>query len=119
MSNNIMTGRSIYLLYYMLIKQQPILPSTGVSPFELMFGRCAHKPLLNTRSAHDITSYQDQLRIKLAYLYDFVEVNNVEASDRQKHQFNKNVQSRTFIQGDPVWLSIPTGKLDPKWEAAG
>ena len=33
------------------------------------------------------------------------------------HQFNKNTQSRIFIQGDPVWLSIPTtGKLDPKWE---
>lgn len=82
-----------------------------------MFGRCAHKPPLSTRSARDVTSYQDQLRAKLANLYDFVEVNNVEASNHQKHQFDKNAQSQTFIQGDPVWLSIPTaGKLDPKWK---
>ena len=104
-----------YLPFVLCAYRTAAHSSTGVSFFELMFGRCAHKPPLNTRSAHDVTSYQDQLRAKLAYLYDFVEVNNVEASDHQKHQFNKNARSRTFIQGDPVWLSIPTaGKLDPK-----
>ena len=61
-----------------------------------MFGRCAHKPPLHTNSAHDVTSYQDQLKAKLAHLYDFVEVNNVEASNHQKHQFNKKSQSRAF-----------------------
>ena len=33
--------------------------STGVSPFELMFGRCAHKPPLPTTRSYDVTSYQD------------------------------------------------------------
>jgi len=28
--------------------------STGVSPFELMYGCCAHKPPLLTRTTHDI-----------------------------------------------------------------
>ena len=42
--------------------------STGVSPFELIFGRCALKPPLHTNTAHDVTSYQDQLRAKLATL---------------------------------------------------
>ena len=91
--------------------------STGVSPFELMFGRCALKPPLHTNTAHDVTSYQDQLRAKLAQLYDFVELNNVQASSHQKHYFDQRTQPRTFQVGDSVWLSIPTaGKLEPKWE---
>ena len=106
-----------YLPFVLYAYRTAAHSSTGVSPFELMFGRCAHKPPLHTNSAHDVTSYQDQLKAKLAHLYDFVEVNNVEASNHQKHQFNKKSQSRAFSQGDPVWLSIPTaGKLDPKWE---
>ena len=82
-----------------------------------MFGRCALKPPLHTNTAHDVTSYQDQLRAKLAQLYDFVELNNVQASSHQKHYFDQHTQPRTFQVGDSVWLSIPTaGKLEPKWE---
>ena len=91
--------------------------STGVSPYELMFGRCAHKQPLHENTAHDVTSYQDQLRAKLAQLYDFVELNNVQASTHQKRHFDQSTQPRTFTVGDLVWLSVPTaGKLEPKWE---
>jgi len=66
---------------------------------------------------HDAISYQDHLRAKLAQLYDFVEVNNIQASRQQKQHFDRVTQPRTFTVGDMVWLSIPTaGKLDPKWE---
>ena len=91
--------------------------STGVSPYELMFGRCAHKPSLHENTAHDVTSYQDQLRAKLAQLYDFVELNNVQASTHQKRHFDQSTQPRTFTVGDLVWLSVPTAdKLQPKLE---
>ena len=33
-------------------------PSNGVSPFKLIFPRCAYKPLIPSKVAHDITSYQ-------------------------------------------------------------
>ena len=82
-----------YLPFVLYAYRTAAHSSTGVSPFELLFGRCAHKPPLNTSSAHDVTSYQDQLRAILANLYDFVEVNNVEVSNHQKHQFDKNAQS--------------------------
>ena len=50
-------------------------------------------------------------------MYDFVEVHNVQASNKQKHYFDEHTSLRNFKQGDPVWLSIPTaGKLDARWE---
>ena len=80
----------------------------------LMFGRCAHKPPLPSKVAHDVTSYQHQLR---SQLMDFVETHNTQASSQQKQYFDKHTLARTFAVGDPVWLSIPTaGKLDPRWE---
>ena len=72
-----------YLPFILYAYRTAAHSSTGVSPFELMFGRYAHKPPLYTNNAHDVTSYQDQLKVKPAHLYDFVEVNNVETSNHQ------------------------------------
>ena len=106
-----------YLPFMLYAYRTAVHSSTGVSPFELMFGRCAHKSPLPTTRSYDVTSYQDQLRAKLAHLYDFVELNNVQACGHQKCKFDRSTQPRTFSVGDPVWLSIPTaGKLDPRWE---
>ena len=82
-----------------------------------MFGRQGHKPPLPSTTAHDVLSYQCQLRAKLAQFADFVESHNVQASTQQKHYFDQHTRIRSFTVGDPVWLSIPTaGKLDPRWE---
>ena len=90
--------------------------STGVSSFEMMFGRQWQKPPLPSKAAHDVHSYQGCLRAKLATLADFVESHNVQASTQQKY-FDKHTKFRTFTIGDAVWLSIPTaGKLDPRLE---
>lgn len=63
---------------------------TGVSPFKLMFGRCAHKPPLLSKVAHDVTSCQHQLQAKVSWLMDFVEVHNTQASSQQKQYFDKH-----------------------------
>ena len=106
-----------YLPLVLYAYRTAIHTSTGVSPFELMFGRCAHKLLLPSKVAHDVTSYQHQLQAKLPQLMDFVEAHNTQASSQQKQYFDKHTLARTFAVGDPVWLSIPTaGKLDPLWE---
>ena len=91
--------------------------STGVSPFEMMFGRSPHQPPLPEASAHDVVSYQNQLRSKLAQLTDFVETHMTEAAHKQKLCYDRHTTSRSFKCGDSVWLTSPTaGKLDPKWE---
>jgi len=106
-----------YLPLVLYAYRTAIHTSTGVSPFELMYGRCAHKPPILSKVAHDVTSYQHQLQAKLSQLMDFVEAHNTQASNQQKQYFDKQTLARTFSVGDPVWLSIPTaGKLDPRWE---
>ena len=106
-----------YLPLVLYAYRTAVHSSTGVSPFELMFGRCAHKPSLTTKTGYDVTSYKHQLLDKLSQMYDFVEVHNVQASNKQKQYFDEHTSLRNFKQGDPVWLSIPTaGKLDARWE---
>ena len=91
--------------------------STGFAPFELMFGHTPQKPVVHPHTAHDPSSYHDQLQAKLAQLRDFVETYIAESAHHQKTSFDRHAQTRTFQVGDSVWLSIPTaGKLDPRWE---
>jgi len=106
-----------YLPFVLYAYRTAVHRSTGVSPFELMFGRCAHKPPIPSNMAYDATSYQHQLQAKLCKLRDFVETHNSQASMQQKHHYDGHSISRTFVVNDPVWLSVPTaGKLDPRWE---
>jgi hypothetical protein len=91
--------------------------STGVSPFQLMFGRQPRSSDLDHQLAFDASSYQGHLQAKLAELRDLVETNLVEASTQQKTTYDRHSSNRSFKVGDLVWLSVPTaGKLDPRWE---
>ena len=91
--------------------------STGVSPFELMFGRSPIQNPLPAMSAYDAVSYQSQLHTKLAQSSDFVETHLTQAAHKQKTAYDQHTQQRSFKIGHPVWLASPTeGKLDSKWE---
>ena len=91
--------------------------ATGLSPFQLMFGRTPQAPPLPQATAHEPVSYHAQLCSKLAELHDFMDINLTEAANLQKKLYDKRTQSRSFQVGEKVWLSVPTvGKLDPRWE---
>ena len=91
--------------------------STGVSPFNLLFGRTPAPLAIACDVAYDPVSYQGYLVTKMATIQDFVEANLVEAASQQQVYYNRHSCQRQFKVGDPVWLSVPTaGKLDPKWE---
>ena len=92
--------------------------STGVSPFNLMFGRPAKiNDMYPTSTAFDPVSYQGHLQAKLAELRDLVETHLGQAAESQKHLYDRHSVRQSFQQGDLVWLSIPTAaKLDPRWE---
>ena len=92
-------------------------PSTGFSPFELMFGRPALCSDLPEISAFDPMSYQAELRSRLAEFRDLVDTHHAQAAHHQKSQYDRHALSREFHVGDLVWLSCPrAGKLDARWE---
>jgi len=106
-----------YLPFVLFAYHTAVHASTGVSPFEIMFGRSPHQPPLPEASAHDVVSYQNQLQSKLAQLTDFVETHITEAAHKQKLCYDQHTTSCSFKRGDSVSLTSPTaGKLDPKWE---
>ena len=82
-----------------------------------MYGREPKFSAFSEPVAFDPTSYQAHLQARLAELHDFVHINLSEASDHQKSEFDKHSKERSFVCGDPVWVSILTaGKLDPRWD---
>ena len=106
-----------YLPYVLFAYRSAIHTSTGVSPFELMFGRPPVQHPLPSATAYDAVSYQRKLRSTLSRLYDFVETHLAQAAQKQKSTYDHNAVQRSFTVGEQVWLSSPTaGKLDPKWE---
>ena len=94
--------------------------STGVSPFEMMFGRAPKPDSTPSGLSFDPSSYQPQLRAKLAALQDFVETHIVDKASVQKTLYDTHSIKRAFKVGDLVWLSQPptAGKLDPCWDGS-
>ena len=103
-----------YLPLVLFAYRTAVHTSTGVTPFEMMFG---HTPPNPETTAYDVISYQNSLRSKLAQLTDFMETHMTEAAHKQKVCYDQYASPRSFKIGDAVWLTSPTaGKLDPKWE---
>ena len=108
-----------YLPFVLFAYRAAVHSSTGVSPFELMFGRPPIQNPLPSATAYDVVSYQSQLQTKLAQLCDFVETHHAQAAHKQKTSYDQHTQQRSFKAGQPVWLSSPTaGKLNARWEGA-
>ena len=107
--------RFLPLVFYVYCTVQH--SSTGVSPFQLMFGRPPQSTQFHESTAFEPCTYAAQLQAKLASLQDFVHTNLTASAQQQKFQYDKHSSIRSLIPGEPVWLSIPVrNKLQPKWQ---
>ena len=81
-----------YLPFVLFAYRAAVHSSTGVSPFELMFGRPPIQNPLPSATAYDVVSYQSQLQTKLAQLCDFVETHHAQAAHKQKTSYDQHTQ---------------------------
>ena len=79
-----------YLPLVLYTYRTAVHSSTGVSPFQLMFGRQPKSSNFDLQLAFDVGSYQSHLRAKLAELHDLVETNLAEVATHQKTTYNKH-----------------------------
>ena len=92
--------------------------TTGLSPYEILFG--SNPPPLDLPTAGNIShrdqhSYSSKLQGKLVELRELVQSNTVETAAKQKLNYRGNNEVRLQI-GQEVLLDNPTkGKLDPRW----
>ena len=106
-----------YLPFVLFAYRTAVHTSTGVSSFELMYGRPpSHHPFPSTR-AYDAVSYQSKLRSKLSQLSDLVETYLTQVAQKQKTTYDQKAMQQSFTVVEQIWLASPTaGKLDSKWE---
>ena len=103
-----------------------IHPTTGFSPFALMFGRQARMPIdivLGTASPPPCTvpQYTANLHASLEAAYAFVQHQMHHRLEYQKSCYDTRTQGKPFRIGDMVWLhnpAVPHGrsrKLHRPW----
>ena len=90
-----------------------VQPTTGYTPFFLMFGRQARIPIdiaygTPTPSALPTTKYAAALNKRLETAYHQVRTNSGNKLDYEKELYDKRIHGKEFSLGDKVWLHCPT-----------
>lgn len=101
--------------------------STGVSPFQLLYGHAVRGPLdvlkeaweaPNPRKQCNVLSYVLKMRDKLEELQVLANTHLVGVQQRQKQSYEKAARRRIFQEGQKVLLLLPSSEnnLLAKWQ---
>ena len=116
------------LIPYLLFAYQevPQAASTGLSPFELLYGRTVWGPLdivresweAKKRSTESVVSHVLSIQEKLSKMAEVVNQNMSDAQRHQKLWYDRNARTREFSNGDQVLVLLPssTSKLLAQWQ---
>ena len=107
-----------YLRRLCLAYNTSVHPTTGFSPFYLMFGRQVRMPVdimlgTATSHAHRIPEYVSNLRTSLETAYEYVRDRMGHKLEEQKARYDTKTCGKSFEAGDLVWLHnpvVPRGK---------
>ena len=92
-----------------------VQPTTGFSPFYLMFGRQARVPIdimygTPTPPMTPVTEYAACLKQRLENAYDQVRGTMGNSLDREKDLYDKRIHGKPLATGDKVWLHCPAAR---------
>ena len=101
-----------------LVYNTSVHPTTGHTPFYLMYGRQVRMPIdimygTPTPQSSTIPEYVSDLRRGLEAAYNRVREQMGHKQDRQKELYDRRVHGKPFELGDLVWLhcpAVPRGK---------
>ena len=100
--------------------------STGLSPFELLYGGSVRGPLdilkecweTPTKSSENIISYVLDMREKLEEMSELARENLQKSQVKQKTWYDHKAREQSFDKGDKVLVLLPssTDKLSAEWQ---
>ena len=100
--------------------------STGISPFELLYGRDVRGPLdvlkesweAESKEGESVLSYVLLMRERLGAMTELVQTKLGEAHKSQKQWYDRTARSRQFTVGDEVLVLLPTStkRLLAQWQ---
>ena len=104
--------------------------TTGLSPYQLVYGRLGRGPLAVLKSTWSddvqqssllpktVAQYMTELRERLDVGLDLADEVSKEQQDKYVSQHNKLARDKKFVVGDLVWILLPssTNKLVSSWQ---
>ncbi|CAM5129251.1 unnamed protein product [Natator depressus] len=116
-----------YLPHLLFAYREVPQESTGISPFELLYGRRVRGPLdlmrdewegKATPDGESVVEYVLTFRERLAELMGLARENLARAQRKQKVWYDRTARARAYATGDQVMVLIPVrkNKLQAAWE---
>ena len=108
-----------YVLYSYRVS---VHPSTGESPFYLLYGRDARLPTPEVltppvqRYPVDATDYRTEMTTRMSEAWESARVHVKKAQNRQKKQYDRHAAPCNVVAGDRVFVYMPAAKSGRAWK---
>ena len=112
----------VRLPYLLFGYRSTVQPSTGESPFFLLYGRDPQLPTdmalspPTVRHTMDVDDYKSRMLLDMSNAWKLAQENLEKAQGKQKHQHDKNARDFKFAVGDRVFVHMPAIRSGPAYK---